>query len=147
MPADSSLTMESFHLIDDSTRAEVTAIDDEIQGIKDQIIELEIRQAELEDLRQSILSQAASSLPKAPAPVAKNYDNEDFEWSNQLKRLAKDHWGITQWRDKQLSVMNASLDNRDTFVLMPTVFFRHVSPADDFIKVEESRSAISFQHY
>jgi ATP-dependent DNA helicase Q1 len=116
---------------DAETRAEIESIDQELASIEDQITELKCRRIELQDYRESLLQ----SITTAGGPtgvsntqfttikstvISKNYDTETFSWSKELKDLAKKHWKITEWRHKQLQVMNAALDQRDTFVIMPT---------------------------
>ncbi|KAK3807424.1 MAG: P-loop containing nucleoside triphosphate hydrolase protein [Linnemannia elongata] len=104
-----------------STQDEIDAIDLELEAIEEQITTLKCRRIELEEYRDSLLANVAIDSESAqPAAPEKDYGREDFGWSVELKQLAANHWNITQWRDKQLDVMNASLDNRDTFVLMPT---------------------------
>lgn len=104
-----------------STQDEIDAIDLELEAIEEQITTLKCRRIELEEYRDSLLANVSINLaPAQPAAPEKDYGREDFGWSLELKQLAAKHWNITQWRDKQLDVMNASLDNRDTFVLMPT---------------------------
>ncbi|KAG0211042.1 hypothetical protein BGX28_008612 [Mortierella sp. GBA30] len=110
---------------DNATQTEINSIDIELETIEDQIADLECRRAELQQYRESLyasLSTRDVDIEKIDTSVSsKDYGREDFDWSSDLRRLAKPHWGITQWRDKQLHVMNAALDQRDTFVLMPTV--------------------------
>lgn len=104
-----------------STQDEIDAIDIELEAIEEQITTLKCRRIELEEYRDSLLSTLSTSIAPTQPPVPqKDYGREDFDWSPELKQLAANHWKITQWRDKQLHVMNASLDSRDTFVLMPT---------------------------
>ncbi|KAI7829726.1 P-loop containing nucleoside triphosphate hydrolase protein [Gamsiella multidivaricata] len=109
-----------------ATQAEIAVIDQELSAIEEQITDLKCRRIELEEYRDTLLislsSNSALSQGKGQASTAqdKDYGREDFSWSKELKRLARSHWNITNWRDKQLHAMNASLDKRDTFVLMPT---------------------------
>ncbi|KAG0301400.1 hypothetical protein BGZ98_008395 [Dissophora globulifera] len=107
-----------------ATLAEIASLDQELGAIEDQITDLESRRVELVALRDSLLSSLAfhdaSTFKERTTVKDKDYGHEDFAWSADLKRLARDHWHIMAWRDKQLHAMNASLDGRDTFVLMPT---------------------------
>jgi hypothetical protein len=109
---------------DSATQAELAAIEQELIAIEDQIADLECRRIELQEYKDSLLasfSSSSSAGSNGSRPVQeKDYGGEDFPWSQDLKRLARTHWNITTWRDKQLHAMNAALDGRDTFVLMPT---------------------------
>lgn len=115
---------------DAETRAEIESIDQELASIEDQITDLKCRRIELQDYRESLLQSIATAGSRGTGNnaqssttttvVSKNYDTETFSWSKELKDLAKKHWNITEWRHKQLQVMNAALDQRDTFVIMPT---------------------------
>lgn len=115
---------------DADSRAEIESIDQELASIEDQITELKCRRIELQDYRESLLQSIATAGGRetgssnqsstATTVASRNYDTETFSWSKELKDLAKKHWNITEWRHKQLQVMNAALDQRDTFVIMPT---------------------------
>ncbi|CAO3566767.1 unnamed protein product [Mortierella alpina] len=112
---------------DMAVQQEIESIDHELLLIEDQIIQLECRRAELEEHRAALSASISSSNSTATAAntghslaTTKDYAREDFDWSQELKALAEKHWGIKCWRDKQLHAMNASLDKRDAFVLMPT---------------------------
>ena len=50
----------------------------------------------------------------------KDYSKTDFEWSKEIKALAKDVWKITSFRYAQEAAINASLDGRDLLCVMPT---------------------------
>jgi ATP-dependent DNA helicase Q1 len=110
----------------DAAMDEMDAIDQELAAIDKQIADLQYRRSELEEYRDALLASLSGgddpglTTTKEQAPVEKEYNCENFAWSSDLRELAKKHWNIDQWRDKQLAVMNASLDQRDTFVLMPT---------------------------
>ncbi|KAI8603612.1 P-loop containing nucleoside triphosphate hydrolase protein [Dissophora ornata] len=112
--------------VNTDTLAEIASIDQELSVIEESITDLECRRAELEAYRDSLLATHPPSgvldrgRSETIAVKDKDYGKQDFTWSEDLKRLAKAHWNITSWRDKQLHAMNASLDGRDTFVLMPT---------------------------
>ena len=48
------------------------------------------------------------------------FNNENFEWSKQLRELNKTMFGNADFRLNQLPIMNATLDKKNVFVLMPT---------------------------
>lgn len=121
-----------------STQDEIDAIDIELEAIEEQITTLKCRRIELEEYRDSLLNTLPiNTAPTQPAAPERDYGREDFSWSTELKQLAANHWNIIQWRDKQLHVMNASLDSRDTFVLMPTGTVYRMCCASDVECVRE----------
>ncbi|KAF9978245.1 hypothetical protein BGZ65_007074, partial [Modicella reniformis] len=111
-----------------ATQDELAAIEQELSAIENQITDLKCRRIELEEYRDSLLASLSSTTTssstagpyESQAIKEKDYSQDNFSWSADLKRLARLHWNITTWRDKQLHAMNASLHGRDTFVLMPT---------------------------
>jgi RecQ family ATP-dependent DNA helicase len=48
------------------------------------------------------------------------FSHENFPWSQDLRRVMSETFGLRDFRDKQLDVLNAVMDNRDVFVLLPT---------------------------
>ncbi|RKP36667.1 P-loop containing nucleoside triphosphate hydrolase protein, partial [Dimargaris cristalligena] len=64
---------------------------------------------------------ATHSSSAAPTdPMARYFQPDGFAWSNQLREAAARVWGLPEFRPLQLPVMNAALDGRDVFVIMPT---------------------------
>jgi len=119
-------SLHTPHTTTHSTMDELDAIEQELAEIDRKMADLQSRRSELEEYRNILLASfsdaedGSSSRVESPPAIEKDYNRDDFAWSSTLRDLAKDHWNISQWRDKQLAVMNASLDQRDTFVLMPT---------------------------
>ena len=48
------------------------------------------------------------------------YNSERFPWSHELRRIMGETFGLHYFRDKQLDVLNAVMDSKDVFVLLPT---------------------------
>lgn len=48
------------------------------------------------------------------------YGHERFPWSVDLRRTMQDIFGLHQYRFRQLEIMNACLEGRDVFILLPT---------------------------
>ncbi|EKF39533.1 ATP-dependent DEAD/H DNA helicase recQ, putative [Trypanosoma cruzi marinkellei] len=68
--------------------------------------------------------QQRSSPTRASAELPVNsvnrYSGENFSWSADLRRTMIDVFGLHQYRFLQLEIMNACMDGRDAFVLLPT---------------------------
>ena len=48
------------------------------------------------------------------------WQREDFPWSKEAERLNREVFGNQSFRYHQLSIINATMEGRDVFVLMPT---------------------------
>ncbi|KAG0222712.1 hypothetical protein BGW42_006358 [Actinomortierella wolfii] len=97
-------------------------IDSQIARINAQIRMLERQRAQLEEEREAVVAsreEYLASIDSALSPT-KDYSAATFPWSDRLALLAKKHWHITSWRLQQLAAMNAALDGRDVYVIMPT---------------------------
>ncbi|ORC88785.1 ATP-dependent DEAD/H DNA helicase recQ [Trypanosoma theileri] len=57
---------------------------------------------------------------RLPVNPFDRYSGENFPWSTDLRRTMIDIFGLHQYRFLQLEIMNACMDNRDVFVLLPT---------------------------
>ncbi|PWU93223.1 putative ATP-dependent DEAD/H DNA helicase recQ [Trypanosoma cruzi] len=55
-----------------------------------------------------------------PVNSVNRYSGENFSWSADLRRTMIDVFGLHQYRFLQLEIMNACMDGRDAFVLLPT---------------------------
>lgn len=49
-----------------------------------------------------------------------SWDKENFPWSRELRELNQTQFGNKGFRHQQLQIINATLSQRDVFVLMPT---------------------------
>ena len=50
----------------------------------------------------------------------REFDNEGFEWSRELSRTLERVFGHRQFRQNQRAIVNATMSQRDVFVIMPT---------------------------
>ncbi|ESL05589.1 ATP-dependent DEAD/H DNA helicase recQ [Trypanosoma rangeli SC58] len=62
----------------------------------------------------------ASAPVQLPVNPVDRYRGENFIWSADLRRTMIDVFGLHQYRFLQLEIMNACMDGRDAFVLLPT---------------------------
>ncbi|CCW62576.1 unnamed protein product [Phytomonas sp. EM1] len=67
--------------------------------------------------RDAICSTADVVLPVNPTH---EYGGEGFPWSSELRHTMRDVFGLHDYRFHQLEIMNACMDDRDVFVLLPT---------------------------
>ncbi|RNE98836.1 putative ATP-dependent DEAD/H DNA helicase recQ [Trypanosoma rangeli] len=65
-------------------------------------------------------SSPASASVHPPVNPVERYRGENFIWSADLRRTMIDVFGLHQYRFLQLEIMNACMDGRDAFVLLPT---------------------------
>ncbi|RNF26123.1 putative ATP-dependent DEAD/H DNA helicase recQ [Trypanosoma conorhini] len=65
-------------------------------------------------------SSPASAPVQLPVNPVDRYRGEDFVWSADLRRTMIEVFGLHQYRFLQLEIMNACMDGRDAFVLLPT---------------------------
>ncbi|GAO45891.1 ATP-dependent DNA helicase [Saitoella complicata NRRL Y-17804] len=107
-------------------QAELLVVDEELAVVQAQIDELYAQKARLDGQRYTIQRQLLDAADQAKAEETRvsakqrNYASENFPWSQRLRELAKNTFGITSFRSKQLEVMNATLDQKDAFCIMAT---------------------------
>ncbi|GAA5996911.1 RecQ family ATP-dependent DNA helicase [Rhodotorula paludigena] len=106
-------------------------LDAELASFDRQIRDLKRLQADVRTERDTLAATIASrdsSTPKqkikaAPRPSQAAVDyarSSAFSWSAEARQLAKDLWGIEQWRMVQEPALNAHMDGRDVVTIMPT---------------------------
>ncbi len=83
------------------------------------------RQVFAETSGNSQMNATKGSVKKSKKPLAKADDGElaekfRFEWSADVKDALKNRFGLQGFRKNQIEAINATLDRRDVFVLMPT---------------------------
>lgn len=66
--------------------------------------------------KQTISSTSKPLIPKRSI----DYINGKFPWTNKIKELAKEIWGINSFRLCQEAVLNASLDSQDIICVLRT---------------------------
>lgn len=67
--------------------------------------------------REALGEMADVILPVNPSH---EYGGEAFPWSTELRRTMREVFGLHDYRFCQLEIMNACMDGRDVFVLLPT---------------------------
>lgn len=128
------MSKNNFNSSNHQIQQEILGIEEEIDTIDAQIESLAAKRAELEARRHVLLSQtqdqidedddveiiASSVGMKSSNDIAERYSHRDFPWSAEVDRLARNVFGVNNFRQNQLEAINASLSGRDVFVIMPT---------------------------
>lgn len=76
------------------------------------------QQVDLDALSRDALSRTAHV--ELPVNPTHQYGGERFPWSTELRRMMREVFGLHDYRFCQLEIMNACIDARDVFVLLPT---------------------------
>ena len=98
----------------------------ELENINNDILSIDAQIQLLERDRQALVQRRDIMLDRLSknamqTPHATEYDQTTFSWSGQLVEKAKIHFDIHLFRDLQLPILNAALDQkRDLFVVLPT---------------------------
>eukprot|EP00762_Andalucia_godoyi_P001336 ANDGO_04799.mRNA.1 ATP-dependent DNA helicase Q-like 4A len=66
----------------------------------------------------SVLTDRVRSYGQLPTHT--DWKKSNFPWSDSLSTIARQRWGIVNFRMNQLEAMNAMMGSQDVFVLMPT---------------------------
>ncbi|KAI8991957.1 P-loop containing nucleoside triphosphate hydrolase protein [Mycotypha africana] len=120
--------MSSFQIQLDAVDQEIESIETSIHLLQETKNDLLVKREKLLDAlaRQAIqthtttTSSSAPSTRLDPSPSA-SLTLEEFSWSADLRRLAKEYFDIGSFRPLQLPILNAAVQNeRDIFVVLPT---------------------------
>ncbi|GAA5826159.1 hypothetical protein JCM11251_007187 [Rhodosporidiobolus azoricus] len=109
----------------------IEQLDAELASLDTQIRKLEKLRRDVHAERDILLAAIASrdSLPQpktatarkaAPVQGAIDYSKGDYPWSDKAKKLARDGWGVKNWRMAQEGAINATMAGRDVVCVMPT---------------------------
>jgi hypothetical protein len=69
---------------------------------------------------ERMYATASVNLEWVDASDDPEWQREDFPWSKEAERLNREVFGNQSFRYHQLSIINATMEGRDVFVLMPT---------------------------
>jgi ATP-dependent DNA helicase Q1 len=103
-------------------KAELSSIEDQLDRLQQARNSIK---REISSLSARLRAQPpALSRPSQPSSAssarAVDYSNSNFAWSDEIKTVAKEKWGIESFRLCQEAAINAALHNRDLVVVMPT---------------------------
>ena len=102
-----------FDLVDDSDEEMIEAI-----SAYDNISEVDSSKNNIQlSSSSSSISNGFIAFPKTP-PKSKWAGN--FSWSSELRRALREIFGLYDFREKQLEIINCTMSGKDVFVLMPT---------------------------
>ncbi|XP_053319517.1 ATP-dependent DNA helicase Q1 [Spea bombifrons] len=99
----------------------------ELQAVELQIQELLEMQQELLQ-RKSFLKKKIQTLSEDPDPgpsagaesAAESWNKQDFPWSQKIEDVLQKNFHLKTFRSLQLETINATMANRDVFLIMPT---------------------------
>ncbi|GAA5957859.1 hypothetical protein JCM21900_001289 [Sporobolomyces salmonicolor] len=109
---------------------------EKLQQLESELADLDFQIANLQKLRSSIRlergtlqatirSRQTAPSPRAPPAVrpsqaAIDYSKGSYSWSQEAKELAREFWGVENWRMCQEGAINATMSGREVAVVMPT---------------------------
>ncbi|EER06253.1 eukaryotic translation initiation factor 4A, putative [Perkinsus marinus ATCC 50983] len=102
---------------DDDGRVAVAALEEELDSVERQIEELRVTR----DILRSKLARLRSKLGSSPSPTSSSvWADTGFSWDSSLRDAAWRYFGVKQFRDHQLSILNAILSGSDAVLVSPT---------------------------
>ncbi|GAA5960439.1 hypothetical protein JCM3765_007514 [Sporobolomyces pararoseus] len=116
-------------------QAKLAALDEELASLADQIAKLNQLRTSIVIERDTLIAlcrsrqnssntNGSASTSKAESSTrpqnAVDFTKSSFEWSQEAKELARDIWGVKDWRHCQEAAINASMAGRDVVTVMPT---------------------------
>ncbi|OCT87975.1 hypothetical protein XELAEV_18016603mg [Xenopus laevis] len=106
---------------------ELESVSGELQAVEIQLQELLERQQELIHRKnllnkkiQHLSENAEAGSSAGGGDCAENWRNEDFLWSQKIRRALSDSFQLQTFRSLQLETINATMSGRDVFLIMPT---------------------------
>lgn len=105
--------------LDPEIQEKVFVIDRELELIQSQIEDLQSQRQDLEEKRHALFQAQREREQLSDAQVV-DYTHQQFPWSKELLRQAREVFGIQEFRLCQEAVCNAVMDRRDNIVVMPT---------------------------
>ncbi|GAA5863357.1 hypothetical protein JCM1840_007500 [Sporobolomyces johnsonii] len=109
---------------------------EKLQQLESELADLDFQISNLQKLRSgirierdtiqaTILSRRTAPSPRAPpaarpSQAALDYSKGSYSWSQEAKDLAREVWGVEDWRMCQEGAINATMSGREVAVVMPT---------------------------
>ncbi|KAJ2422487.1 hypothetical protein GGF41_003486, partial [Coemansia sp. RSA 2531] len=108
----------------DGLYAQQRQVEDELAEIDKEMAKLKRRRAtkasRLRSIQEQIDAAARAVQTQKNERLRCGYSQSDFPWSDSIHTLLKRVFKIESFRDNQEAVINATLDDRDVVVIMPT---------------------------
>lgn len=102
-----------------SISRELTEIDEEVKLIDGQLSELKQRKRKLLEKRDQLLRLVEKRLDEASNSDSQ-WESETFTWSAAIRQSLSKVFKMNEFRELQLSVMNACLSGEDAILIMST---------------------------
>lgn len=96
----------------------IVEIDQKLSEIDEGISKLQRKRKELKELKDKLTDK--KFYIKSTALANKNWDDESFSWSEQIREKLKSAFKFSEFREKQLSTINAVLSKNDVLLVSPT---------------------------
>ncbi|GAA5873510.1 hypothetical protein JCM16303_001150 [Sporobolomyces ruberrimus] len=115
-------------------REQVASLEGELNSLDEQISKLQELRSNLENDVDTVIATIQSRYSAQPRQThtstssnrlqqpqnAVDFTKNGFEWSKEAKDLAREIWGVEQFRHCQEAAINAVVSGRDACVIMPT---------------------------
>ncbi|KAF4683960.1 hypothetical protein FOZ60_008398 [Perkinsus olseni] len=102
---------------DDEHDEGVSAVEEELQSIEIAMDELRARR---DVLRYKLASLRSSELRSTSSPSSPEWSDSGYPWDAKLRVAAKEFFGVTDFRENQLSILNALMSGADAVMVAPT---------------------------
>ncbi|KOB74615.1 putative RecQ Helicase [Operophtera brumata] len=97
---------------------ELKNVDKDLKNVEAEISKLRTRQRQLQEKKKS-LGNSINKL-KSDSLASIDWTGTNYEWSEKVENVLNNIFKIIAFRPKQLSVINSTLSNQHTIVVMPT---------------------------
>ncbi|KAJ2334165.1 hypothetical protein GGH91_005770, partial [Coemansia sp. RSA 2671] len=109
--------LEALYAQQRLVEAEMADIDKEMAKLKRRRA---TKASRLRSIQEQIDAAARAVQTQKNERLRCGYEQSDFPWSDSIHALLRRVFKIDSFRDNQEAVINATLDNRDVVVIMPT---------------------------
>lgn len=97
---------------------EVKNVDKELVKVEAELGKLKKRQRELHETKTSLKNSINKLKSETLASV--DWAGTNYEWSEDVRRILMENFGMDSFRPKQLSAINSTLSGQHAIVVMPT---------------------------
>lgn len=99
---------------------DLLSVETELKSVDQQIIALKQRKRQLIERKEQLQKALVHSVKSSETENRHVWESESFDWSLNLKKNLKNIFLMDEYREHQLSAMNASLSGEDVILIMST---------------------------